>query len=207
MIKKRVKEILKLLDFHYGDTACYLDYETPWQLLAATILSAQCTDDRVNIVTKGLFGRFPTAEATAGAEFGEVEDLIKSTGLFRSKARGIVGSARLIMERHDGEVPRGIDELTALPAVGRKTANVVRGNIWGIPSVVVDTHVKRISNRLGFTAESDPVKVEFDLMKVLPKAHWIRFNTQSIALGRVICKAPNPKCAECFLTGVCTYGR
>ena len=198
---KRTAEILKRLDEAYGtEYVCYLNHETPWQLLIAVILSAQCTDARVNIVTKDLFQKYPSLEAFANADLKELEQDIHSTGFYHNKAKNIISCARTLVEKYDGEVPRELEELTALAGVGRKTANVIRGNIYHEPSVVVDTHVKRISKKLGFTKEDDPVKIEYDLMKVLPKDHWILYNIQIITLGRSICTARNPKCTECFLS-------
>ena len=201
---KRIAEILKRLDEAYGtEYVCYLNHETPWQLLIAVILSAQCTDARVNIVTKDLFQKYPSLEAFANADLKELEQDIHSTGFYHNKAKNIISCARPLVEKYDGEVPRELEELTALAGVGRKTANVIRGNIYHEPSVVVDTHVKRISKKLGFTKENDPVKIEYDLMKVLPKDHWILYNIQIITLGRSICTARNPKCTECFLSDLC----
>ena len=201
---KRTAEILKRLDEAYGtEYVCYLNHETPWQLLIAVILSAQCTDARVNIVTKDLFQKYPSLEAFANADLKELEQDIHSTGFYHNKAKNIISCARTLVEKYDGEVPRELEELTALSGVGRKTANVIRGNIYHEPSVVVDTHVKRISKKLGFTKEDDPVKIEYDLMKVLPKDHWILYNIQIITLGRSICTARNPKCTECFLSDLC----
>lgn len=165
-IKKRVSRIIELLDKEYGtDGVCYLKYETPWQLLFATILSAQCTDARVNQVTKELFVKYPSLQNFADASLSELEEDIKSTGFYHNKAKNIIACAQKLLSDHAGEVPSGIDDLTALPGVGRKTANVIRGNIYHEPSIVVDTHVKRISRKLGITKEEDPVKIEFDLMK------------------------------------------
>lgn len=201
---KRTAEILRRLDEAYGkEYICYLDHETPWQLLIAVILSAQCTDARVNIVTKDLFQKYPTLEDFANADLKELEQDIHSTGFYHNKAKNIISCAKTLVEKHNGEVPRSLEELTALAGVGRKTANVIRGNIYNEPSVVVDTHVKRISKKLGFTKEDDPVKVEYDLMKVLPKDHWILYNIQIITLGRTICTARSPKCEECFLADLC----
>ena len=201
---KRTAEILKRLDEAYGtEYVCYLNHETPWQLLIAVILSAQCTDARVNIVTKDLLQKYPSLEAFANADLKELEQDIHSTGFYHNKAKNIISCARTLVEKYDGEVPRELEELTALAGVGRKTANVIRGNIYHEPSVVVDTHVKRISKKLGFTKENDPVKIEYDLMKVLPKDHWILYNIQIITLGRSICTARNPKCTECFLSDLC----
>ena len=208
MATKRTKEILRRLDEVYTtEYKCYLEHDSAWQLLIATILSAQCTDARVNIVTKDLFRKYPTIEAFAGADVDELEQDIKSTGFYHNKARNIIGCCRKLVYEFHGEVPRSIEELTSLPGVGRKTANVIRGNIYHEPSIVVDTHVKRISNRLGLTKETDPEKIEHDLEKVLPKDHWIIINTQLITLGRTICKSQSPKCSECFLYDQCpTHG-
>ena len=201
---QRVREILSRLDRQYGkDVACYLEHENAWQLLIATILSAQCTDARVNIVTKDLFRKYPDISAFAHADLKEMEQDIHSTGFYHHKAQNIIACCRELEEKYDGSVPSDIEALTALPGVGRKTANVIRGNIFGIQSIVVDTHVKRISARLGLTQETDPVKVEMDLMKVLPKENWIRYNIQIISLGRTICKAPAARCEECFLQDRC----
>lgn len=205
---KRTKEILDLLDEQYGrEYVCYLNHENPGQLLIATMLSAQCTDARVNIVTESLFKKYPDMESFAKADLKELEQDIKPTGFYHNKAKNIINCAKKLMEEHGGEVPDDLDSLVALPGVGRKTANVIRGNIFNQPSVVVDTHVKRISRRLGFTKEEDPVKIEFDLMKVLPKDHWILYNIQIITFGRQICFARSPKCEECFLTAYCKEKR
>jgi endonuclease-3 len=204
MATKRTLEILKRLDDVYGtDMICYLNHETAWQLLIAVILSAQCTDARVNIVTKDLFVKYPTLEAFANAPLQEMEEDIRSTGFYHNKAKNIIACARVLVEKYDGRVPDTIEELTALPGVGRKTANVILGNIYHIPSIVVDTHVKRISKRLGLTKEDDPVKVEYDLMKKLPKDHWILYNIQIITFGRQICFARSPKCEICPLQDLC----
>jgi endonuclease-3 len=183
----------------------FLDHETPWQLLIATILSAQCTDNRVNIVTKDLFKKYTSIQAFAEAKQEELEKDIHSTGFYKNKAKNIIACTKALIEQYEGEVPNDIDALTNLAGVGRKTANVIRGNIYHEPSIVVDTHVKRISNRLGFTKEEDPVKIEFDLMRLLPKEQWIPYNIQIITLGRTICTARNPKCEECFLKTECLY--
>ncbi|HBI60359.1 MAG TPA: endonuclease III [Lachnospiraceae bacterium] len=202
--RERVAEILALLDKEYGtDYKCYLHYETPWQLLIATMLSAQCTDARVNIVTKDLFVKYPTLEAFASADLEELEQDIKSTGFYHNKAKNIIACCQKLLTEFHGEVPREIEALTSLAGVGRKTANVIRGNIFHDASIVVDTHVKRISRKLGFTKEEDPEKIEFELMKVLPEDHWILYNIHIITLGRSICTARNPKCSECFLQEKC----
>lgn len=201
---KHTQAILALLDEHYGtDYTCYLNHENAWQLLIATILSAQCTDARVNIVTKDLFQKYPSIDAFADADLKELEQDIHSTGFYHNKAKNIIACCQDLRDKFNGEVPRTIEELTSLAGVGRKTANVIRGNVFNDPSIVVDTHVKRISKKLGITKEEDPVKVEMDLMKALPKDHWILWNIQIITLGRQICKAPTPKCEECFLQEHC----
>ena len=203
-MKKRTAQILQLLEQQYGtDYVCYLHHENAFQLLIATMLSAQCTDARVNMVTKDLFQKYKTVEDFAGADLEELEQDIHSTGFYHNKAKNIIACSRDLLERFGGEVPSSLEDLTSLAGVGRKTANVIRGNIFHEPSVVVDTHVKRISTKLGLTKEEDPVKIEFDLMKELPKEYWILWNIHIIRLGRTICKAPTPNCAECFLQGVC----
>ena len=203
-MKKRTKEILSRLDEAYGkEYRCYLNHENAWQLLIAVIMSAQCTDARVNLVTKDLFRKYDTLEKFAYAEIEELEQDIHSIGFYHNKARNIILCARKLVEEFGGETPRSLEDLISLPGVGRKTANVIRGNIYHEPSVVVDTHVKRISKRLGLTKEEDPVKVEYDLMKALPKDHWILYNIQIITLGRSICTARSPKCQECFLSDLC----
>ncbi|MBR6626765.1 MAG: endonuclease III [Lachnospiraceae bacterium] len=203
-MKKRTQEILAALDARYGtEHRCYLNHENAWQLLIATMLSAQCTDARVNIVTKDLFQKYRSVEDFARADLKELEQDIHSTGFYHNKAKNIIACCRTLLEKHNGEVPSSLEELTELAGVGRKTANVIRGNIFGEPSIVVDTHVKRISKKLGLTGEDDPVKVELDLMKELPKDHWILWNIHIITLGRTICKAPTPRCEECFLQELC----
>jgi len=204
MRDERLKEILFRLDNEYGtEHICYLDHENAWQLLISTILSAQCTDARVNIVTKELYKKYSSIEAFADADLAELEIDIKPTGFYHDKAKNIIACCNRLRDEYNCEVPRTIEDLTSLPGVGRKTANVIRGNIYNEPSIVVDTHVKRITNKLGFTKSEDPVKIEQDLMKILPKDHWILWNIHIITLGRTICKAINPKCEECFLKDVC----
>ena len=203
-MKSNVTKILELLDNEYGmEYRCYLNHENPWQLLIAVILSAQCTDARVNIVTEHLFKKYDTLEKFANADLKELEQDIHSTGFYHNKAKNIISCARTLVEQYGGEVPSTLEELTSLAGVGRKTANVIRGNIYNEPSIVVDTHVKRISRKLGFTQEEDPVKIEYDLMKVIPKDHWILINIHLITLGRTICKARKPDCANCFLKAEC----
>lgn len=203
-MKKRTREIIDILNDEYGvDFICYLNYETPWQLLVATILSAQCTDARVNIVTKDLFKKYKSIDALANADQKELQKDIKSTGFYHNKAKNIIGCCKKILEDYNGEVPKDIESLISLPGVGRKTANVIRGNIYNEPSIVVDTHVKRISKRLGLTKNDDPRKIEFDLMKELPQKHWILWNMQLITFGRSVCFSRNPKCEKCKLVKYC----
>ena len=202
--RERIDAVLALLDEHYStEYKCYLNHETPWQLLIATMLSAQCTDARVNIVTKDLFQKYQSVEAFANADLEELEQDIRSTGFYKNKARNIIACCRKLVSEFHGEVPSDIESLTSLAGVGRKTANVIRGNIFHQPSIVVDTHVKRISGKLGFTRESDPEKIEYELMEVLPEDHWILYNIQIIQHGRQICVARNPKCDACFLRDLC----
>ena len=202
--KQKVAEICRILNETYGtDYKCYLNHENAWQLLIATMLSAQCTDARVNIVTKDLFVKYPTLQAFADADIKELEKDIYSTGFYKNKAKNIIGCAKKLISEYGGEVPSDIESLTKLDGVGRKTANVIRGNIYHEPSIVVDTHVKRISRLLGLTDSDDPVKIEHELMEKLPKEQWILYNIQIITLGRTICIARRPKCAECALNHVC----
>ena len=202
--KQQVAEICWILNETYGtDYKCYLNHENAWQLLIATMLSAQCTDARVNIVTKDLFVKYPTLQAFADADIKELEKDIYSTGFYKNKAKNIIGCAKKLISEYGGEVPSDIESLTKLDGVGRKTANVIRGNIYHEPSIVVDTHVKRISRLLGLTDSDDPVKIEHELMEKLPKEQWILYNIQIITLGRTICIARRPKCAECALYRVC----
>lgn len=204
--RERIDQILSLLDQHYStEHKTYLNHETPWQLLFATILSAQCTDQRVNLVTKDLYVKYKTLEDFANADLKELEQDIHSTGFYHNKAKNIIECARALITEHGGEVPREIEALTKLAGVGRKTANVIRGNVFKDPSIVVDTHVKRISGKLGFTKAEDPEKIEYELMELLPKDHWILYNLQIIAHGRTICTARNPKCGECFLYSLCKW--
>ncbi len=201
---ERVKRILALLDQEYGtEYRCYLNHETPWQLLIAVIMSAQCTDARVNLVTETLFKKYDTLEKFAAADQGELEQDIHSIGFYHSKAKNIIACCQALVERFEGQVPERMEDLLTLAGVGRKTANVIRGNIYNEPSIVVDTHVKRISRKLGLAKEEDPEKIEYELMKVLPKDHWILWNIHIITLGRTICTARNPRCWECFLREEC----
>ena len=200
----RVAAIVDGLEKLYPDVDCELDRETPFQLLCATILSAQCTDERVNKVTPALFQRFPDARAMAAAPQPALEELIRSTGFFRQKAKRLKGSATALLERHGGEIPKTLAELTRLPGVSRKTASVVLGTAYGLAEgVVVDTHVQRLSMRLGLTRKTDPKGIEQDLMQVLPRDRWIRFSHQIIWHGRRVCFARKPSCATCALAPHC----
>jgi endonuclease-3 len=200
----RVRSILDGLEELYPDVDCELDRENPFQLLCATILSAQCTDERVNMVTPDLFRQFPTPEAMAKAPLPRLERIIRSTGFFRQKAKSLKGSAALLVQQHAGVIPRSIAELTKLPGVARKTANVVLGTAYGIAEgVVVDTHVQRLAMRLGFTRSNEPKDIEQDLMKVIPQDRWIRFSHQLIWHGRRVCFARKPNCAGCTLAPFC----
>lgn len=200
----RVQAILKTLDELYPNVTCALHHSNAWELLVATILSAQCTDVRVNMVTPGLFRKYPTIRDFANASQEEMAQDIRSTGFFNNKAKSVIGAAKTILANFGGEVPREMDQLLTVPGAARKTANVVLGTAFGIASgVVVDTHVQRISNRLDLTKESDPKKIEQDLMKLLPKEKWIQFSHQIIHLGRGPCVARNPKCGECKLNPLC----
>ena len=193
---------------HYPNAHCALDYASPFQLLVATILSAQCTDKRVNIVTPALFARYPTPAALGDADPRELEELIKSTGFFRNKAKSLIGMGRAIAEQHGGRVPDDLESLVALPGVGRKTANVVLGNAFGKDEgVVVDTHVSRVTQRLGLTRHIDPVKIEQDLVRLFPREHWTMLSHLFIEHGRQICDARRPKCEICFLSDVCPSSR
>ena len=200
----RVRSILDALDREYGtDYRCYLNYETPWQLLIAVILSAQCTDARVNLVTADLFKKYGSLEKFAAADLKELEQDIHSTGFYHTKAKNIIACCKALLKEYGGQVPSDIKDLTGLAGGGRKTANVIRGNIYHIPSIVVDTHVKRISRKLGLAVSEDPEKIEYELMEVLPRDHWILWNIHIITLGRTICTARKPKCEECFLRQFC----
>ncbi|MEZ4518495.1 MAG: endonuclease III [Chloroflexota bacterium] len=199
-----VEEVIQRLRAAYPDAHCELDYETPMQLLVATILSAQCTDERVNLTTPALFERFPTVEDLAGAEQAEVEELVRPTGFYRQKARYIRESSQTLLHEYGGDIPQDMDDLLRLPGVARKTANVVRGEIYGLADgITVDTHVKRLSARLGFTQETDPVKVERDLMQIIPRESWIEISHLLIWHGRQVCKARKPDCPNCPLNDIC----
>ncbi len=202
--EKRIGEILKLLKKAYPDAHCSLDYTTPFELLIATILSAQCTDARVNQVTKDLFRKYPGPQDYLNVQEEELQNDIRSTGFFRNKTRSIRGASKKLLEEFAGKVPANMDQLLTLPGVARKTANVVLGNAYDITSgIVVDTHVSRVSQRLGLTKETQPEKIEKDLMKLVPKKEWIAFSHRLILHGRYVCKAPKPDCPNCILNDLC----
>ena len=202
--KQRALEILSRIQHLYPDATCSLDYATPVQLLVATILSAQCTDERVNKVTPGLFGKFPDAESLANADLTELEELVRSTGFYRNKAKNIQGACRMIVQDFNSVVPNKMEDLLKLPGVARKTANVVLAHAYGINAgVTVDTHVKRLSQRLGLTKNTEPVGIEKDLMKLLPQPDWENWSIRLIYHGRAVCKARSPGCNLCELADLC----
>jgi endonuclease III len=205
--KGRARRVLELLAAEYPGAECELDHANSFQLLAATILSAQTTDARVNMVTPALFARYPTADDMARADPREVEDLIRSTGFYQNKTRSLLGMANAVVDRFDGEVPTDRDDLVTLPGVGRKTANVVRSVGFDLPGLPVDTHVGRVSRRLGLTVEHDPVKVEHELGGYLPAAEWGRFSLRMILHGRRVCDARRPRCEICVLEHLCPSSR
>lgn len=198
-----VLQVLEILEELYPDARCALEYGNPWQLLVATILSAQCTDRQVNIVTRDLFPRFPDPNSLAAAGQQEVEELIRSTGFFRNKAKNLIACARQVVARHEGEVPDNMADLVALPGVGRKTANVVLGNAFDVPGLAVDTHVKRLARRLGWTSHRDPERIESDLCRVLPRTRWTLTSHLLIHHGRNLCKAQRPVCSRCPVRPLC----
>jgi endonuclease-3 len=203
-----VQTILAHLDTLYPwEGRCFLHYETPWQLLFATILSAQCTDDRVNQITAELYKKYADLNAFVKTDIEELESDIRPAGFFHMKAAHIQGSAQMLLSEYGGEVPSDMESLTKLPGVGRKTANVLLSHVFQTPSIVVDTHVKRVSFRLGLTRYTDPEKIEYELMEVLPQSHWIRYNQQIITHGRQVCKARSPRCGECALRGCCHFAQ
>lgn len=191
------------LAVEYPEAICELDHTTAFELLAATILSAQCTDARVNMVTPSLFARYPDPQTLAAADPAELEEIIRSTGFFQTKARNLIGMAQALLERYGGEVPTELDDLVTLPGVGRKTGNVVRSVAFGLPGLPVDTHVGRLSRRLGLTEQDDPVKVEHELGAFLPPAEWGAFSLRTILHGRRVCDAKKPRCGDCVLEDVC----
>lgn len=205
--RERVKQIIGILRETYPDARCTLDFNTAHELLVAAILAAQCTDERVNQVTPELFSKYPSVEAFANADPAELEEIVKPTGFFRNKTKAIIASAREIVADYGGRVPDTIEELTSLSGVGRKTANLIVGVVYGKPAIIVDTHVKRVTERLGLTKEKDPAKIEFDLREILPEEDSTVFNHLIVAHGRAICKAPTPSCEICSLLQLCPYGQ
>jgi endonuclease-3 len=195
--------VAERLGIEFPEARCELDHRNPFELLAATILSAQCTDARVNMVTPALFAEFPTPDDLANADVARVEQLVKSTGFYASKAKNLIGMARALVERFDGEVPHDLEDLVTLPGVGRKTGNVVRSVAFKLPGLPVDTHVGRLSRRLGLTTQEDPVKVELELNKFLPPDEWGSFSLRLILHGRRTCDARKPKCRDCVLLDIC----
>jgi endonuclease-3 len=204
---EKIGPIMKLLDRQYPEAHVTLDFTNPLEMLVATVLSAQCTDVRVNQVTPALFAKYRSAADYAQAPLEELEEMIRPTGFFHNKAKSIKGLCQKLVENYQGKVPASLEELVKLPGIGRKTANVVLGNAFDIPGIFVDTHLGRVSQRLGLTKQKDPVKIEFDLMPLIPKEHWVKFSHQMIWHGRQICLARNPKCPFCPLLPYCDFGQ
>jgi len=201
--RARVAKIIPLLSKRHPDAACALHFKNPLELLVATILSAQCTDVRVNQVTKDLFGKYKTAQDYARARPERLEDDVRSTGFYKNKAKSIINCCKKIVEKHGGKVPGTMEELVALDGIGRKTANVILGNAFGVPGITVDTHVKRVAYRMDLTRHQDPVKIECDLMELVPREEWTRFSHLIIFHGRYTCAARKPRCAECVVETLC----
>ena len=207
MATKRIKKILRILGRTYPDVKTALRHRSPVELLVATILSAQCTDKQVNQVTATLFRKLRTAKDFAEVSLSDLEEMIRPTGFYKNKAKSIKACCVALTEKYDGKVPDNMGALLQLPGIGRKTANVILGSAFGIPGIVVDTHVKRVSQHIGLTKERDPVKIEFDLMPLIPKKNWIGFSHQMIWHGRALCKARKPNCPACPLRDLCDYGK
>lgn len=205
--EERVTEIIKVFDEQYADATCSLEYQDPLQLLISTQLAAQCTDARVNIVTKDLFRKYRNVQDFANADLEELEQDIKSTGFYHNKAKNIINTCKMLIRDFGGQVPSNMEDLLKLPGVGRKTANLVLGDCFGVPGVVVDTHAKRLSNRIGLTTHEDPEKIEYDLMKVVPREHWGSFCHQLVYHGRAVCNARKPACHRCGIIRWCDYGQ
>ncbi len=205
--KSRIKKILEILESTYPGVKTALGHRNPLELMIATILSAQCTDERVNRVTKTLFQKLRTAKDFVEVPLSDLEEMVRPTGFYRNKAKSIKGCCEALVEKHAGKVPDNMEALVQLHGIGRKTANVILGSAFGIPGIVVDTHVKRLSQRIGLTKEVDPVRIEFDLMALIPKKNWIDFSHQMIWHGRALCKARKPNCPACPLRDLCNYGR
>jgi len=204
-LKIRAKKISEILFKIYPEATCSLDYDKPLELLIATMLAAQCTDERVNIVTRDLFRKYTSVYDYANANPEELEEDIRPTGFYRNKARNIIGCCKKLIKDFGGRVPDNMEDLLSLPGVGRKTANVVLGNIYKIPGIIVDTHCKRLSNRIGLTEEEDPEKIEFDLMEILPREDWTAFSNSLVYHGRAICNARKPKCVQCPIAQYCDF--
>lgn len=204
-LKSRAKKISEILSKVYPEATCSLDYDKPLELLIATMLAAQCTDERVNIVTRDLFKKYTSVYNYASANPEELEEDIRPTGFYRNKARNIIGCCKKLIKDFGGKVPDNMEDLLSLPGVGRKTANVVLGNIYKIPGIIVDTHCKRLSNRIGLTKEEDPEKIEFDLMGILPREKWTAFSNSLVYHGRAICNARKPKCVQCHIAQYCDF--
>lgn len=204
--KARVIKIIKVFDRLYSDADCTLDYKDPLQLLISTQLAAQCTDARVNIVTQSLYKKYKNVFDFANSDLSELEQDVKSTGFYRNKARNIKEACRMIIDKFEGNIPDNMNDLLTLPGVGRKTANLVLSDIYGIPGIVIDTHAKRLSNRIGLSKNEDPTKIEFDLMEIVPKESWSKFCHQLVYHGRAVCKARKPECAKCEILEYCDYG-
>lgn len=202
-LKEKSREIYKILNDYYPEATCSLNWGNVFELLVATILAAQCTDERVNIVTKDLFAKYRTIEDYANCPAEEMEEAVRSTGFYRNKAKNIVLCAQKILSEFNGEVPKTMEELLTLPGVGRKTANLVLGDVYGVPSVVVDTHVKRITNKLGLTKNKEPEKIEMDLREILPEEYYTHFNHVTVFHGRAICKAKGAMCMLCPVNHLC----
>ena len=206
-LRERTRKIIEILKSEYPGATCTLDFGTCHQLLVAAILAAQCTDERVNLTTPALFEKYPTVQAFADADQMELQEMVKPTGFFRNKTKAIIESARQIVSDHGGQVPEAMDELLKLSGVGRKTANLIIGVCYGKPAVIVDTHVKRVSGRLGLTTNTNPDKIEEDLRKIIPEEDWTVYNHLIVAHGRAVCKAPTPLCEVCKLLSLCPYGQ
>ena len=204
-LRGRAKEVCTILYKSYPEATCSLDYEKPLELLIATMLAAQCTDERVNIVTKELFKKYTSVYDYANTNPEELEQDIRSTGFYRNKAKNIIGCCKKLIKDFGGKVPDNMEDLLSLPGVGRKTANVVLGNIYGVPGVIVDTHCKRLSNKMGFSINEDPEKIEYDLMEILPREDWTGFSNCLVYHGRAVCDARKPKCGLCPVAQYCDF--
>lgn len=204
--KEKVQKIIEEFGKLYPDADCSLDFKDPLQLLIATQLAAQCTDARVNIVTKDLYQKYKNVRDFANADLSELEQYIKPTGFYHNKAKNIKNCCQMLIDNFNGEVPNDLEKLLTLPGVGRKTANLVLGDIFGIPGIVIDTHAKRLTNRIGLTKNEDPTKIEFDLMKIVPKEFWSKFCHQLVYHGRAVCNARKPACDKCTIKSYCDFG-